>query len=188
MWCLSSEGSATPGAAAGTVLLGHFAGVEDSRARFAADLGESVAWGDERCRELMVLVRRVALERGLPEPDIPEPEPFVGEAPTELQLSGFGAAGFRGRMPSTRSASPSSATARAASYPACSSWAPTSCAPASRRSWWASARMPRSSPGRSPRVLSAERAEGGSTPQVFELLFEHAFEGPAVTRRWVLFL
>jgi hypothetical protein len=37
--------------------------------------------------------------RGLPPPEIPEPEPFHGEAPEEVNLSGFGAvvfaAGFR---------------------------------------------------------------------------------------------
>jgi putative flavoprotein involved in K+ transport len=35
-------------------------------------------------------------ERGLPRPEIPEPEPFNGEAPEELNLSGFGAVVFAG--------------------------------------------------------------------------------------------
>src|SRR5207244_5612435 len=40
---------------AGVTLLGHFLGAEDRKARFAQDLGDSVGWGDERCRQLMDL-------------------------------------------------------------------------------------------------------------------------------------
>jgi putative flavoprotein involved in K+ transport len=83
----------------GVTLLGRFLGAEGRRARFAADLGESVAWGDQRNAQIMALIRSVAAERGLPRPEIPEPEPFSAEAPQELDLSGFGgvvfAAGFR---------------------------------------------------------------------------------------------
>jgi putative flavoprotein involved in K+ transport len=83
----------------GVTLLGRFVGAEGRRARFAADLGESVAWGDERNAQLMALIRRVAAERGVPRPEVSEPEPFSAEAPTELDLRGFGAvvfaAGFR---------------------------------------------------------------------------------------------
>ena len=82
--------------AAGITLLGHFLGAEGRRARFAPDLGESVAWGDVRYRQLMDLIRTTATERGLPMPHIAEPEPFVGLAPQELDLSGFGAAVFAG--------------------------------------------------------------------------------------------
>jgi putative flavoprotein involved in K+ transport len=82
--------------AAGVTLLGHFLGAEGRRARFAPDLGESVAWGDERYRQLMGLVRKTAAERGLPMPDIAEPSPFDGRAPEELDLSGFGAVVFTG--------------------------------------------------------------------------------------------
>jgi putative flavoprotein involved in K+ transport len=77
-------------------LLGHFLGAEGQRARFAPDLGESVAWGDERNAQLMDLVRKLVAERNLPLPDIPEPEPFNGDAPEELNLSGFGAVVFAG--------------------------------------------------------------------------------------------
>ena len=80
----------------GVTLLGHFLGADGRRARFAPDLGESVAWGDERNAQLMDLVRKLVAERGLPLPDIPEPEPFDGEAPEELDLSGFGAVVFAG--------------------------------------------------------------------------------------------
>ena len=80
----------------GVSLLGHFLGADGRRARFAPDLGESVAWGDERNAQLMDLVRKLVAERGLPRPEIPEPEPFNGEAPEELNLSGFGAVVFAG--------------------------------------------------------------------------------------------
>ena len=83
----------------GVTLLGRFLGADGRRARFAPDLGESVAWGDERNAQLMDLVRKLVAERGLPRPEISEPEPFPGEAPEELNLSGFGAvifaSGFR---------------------------------------------------------------------------------------------
>jgi putative flavoprotein involved in K+ transport len=77
-------------------LLGHFLGADGRRARFAPDLGESVAWGDERNAQLMDLARKLVAERGLPSPEIPEPEPFSGEAPEELDLHGFGAVVFAG--------------------------------------------------------------------------------------------
>jgi putative flavoprotein involved in K+ transport len=80
----------------GVTLLGHFLGADGRRARFAPDLGESVAWGDERNAQLMDLVRKLVVERGLPSPEIPEPEPFSGEAPEELDLHGFGAVVFAG--------------------------------------------------------------------------------------------
>ncbi len=80
----------------GVTLLGHFLGADGRRARFAPDLGESVAWGDERNAQLMDLVRKLVAERGLPSPEIPKPEPFSGEAPEELDLHGFGAVVFAG--------------------------------------------------------------------------------------------
>jgi putative flavoprotein involved in K+ transport len=80
----------------GVTLLGHFLGAEGRRARFAPDLCESVAWGDERKEQLMDLVRKLVAERGLPRPEMPELEPFDGEAPEELDLSGFGAVLFAG--------------------------------------------------------------------------------------------
>ena len=81
---------------AGVTLLGRFTGVDGHTARFAPDLGESVAWGDERNAELMDSVREHAAEQGIPPPDIPEPEPFDGSAPDELDLRGFGAVIFAG--------------------------------------------------------------------------------------------
>ena len=83
----------------GVTLLGHFLGAEGRHARFAQDLGKSVAWGDERNAQPMGLVRELVAERGLPPPEIPEPQPFDAGAPDELNLNGFGgvifASGFR---------------------------------------------------------------------------------------------
>jgi putative flavoprotein involved in K+ transport len=78
----------------GITLLGHFLGADGYRARFAADLGESVAWGDQLNAKLMAMIRKVAADRGLPPPDIAAPEPFDPSAPEELDLSGFGAVVF----------------------------------------------------------------------------------------------
>jgi putative flavoprotein involved in K+ transport len=80
--------------AMGVTLLGHFVGAEGRRARFAPDLAEIVAWGDERHVQLMDLVRRTIAERGMAPIDIPPPEPFDGDAPEELDLTGFGAVVF----------------------------------------------------------------------------------------------
>jgi cation diffusion facilitator CzcD-associated flavoprotein CzcO len=80
----------------GVTLLGRLLGAEGRHARFAADLGESVAWGDQRNAKLMDAIRKLAAERGLPRPEIPEPEPFSAEAPERLDLSGFGAVVFAG--------------------------------------------------------------------------------------------
>jgi putative flavoprotein involved in K+ transport len=44
----------------------------------------------------MDLVRTLVVERGLPRPEIPEPEPFDADAPEELNLSAFGAVVFAG--------------------------------------------------------------------------------------------
>ena len=82
--------------AMGITLTGRFLGATDHRARFAPDLADSVAWGDERYRQLMGLVRKLVAERGLEPPDIPEPEAFDGQAPEEVSLDGFGAVVFTG--------------------------------------------------------------------------------------------
>jgi putative flavoprotein involved in K+ transport len=83
----------------GVTLLGHFLAADGHVARFARDLGDSVAWGDQRHAEIMRLVRGLAAERGLPEPEIADPEPFRDDAPEQLDLRRLGAvvftAGFR---------------------------------------------------------------------------------------------
>ena len=80
----------------GVSLLGRFVGAEGRKARFAPDLAESVAWADDRYSELADRIRKLVTERGLPAPQIPEPEPFDPKVPEELDLSGFGAVLFAG--------------------------------------------------------------------------------------------
>jgi putative flavoprotein involved in K+ transport len=80
----------------GVTLLGHFTGADGFHARFAGDLGESVAWGDAKHADFMNLVRRHVAEHGLPEPEIHDPGPFDGEAPEHVDLTGFGAVVFAG--------------------------------------------------------------------------------------------
>ena len=83
--------------AAGVTLLGHFVGVDGGRARFAPDLAESVAWGDDRYREFRHLVAGVVRERGLPDPQLPDPPPFDGDpAPESVELARLGAIVFTG--------------------------------------------------------------------------------------------
>jgi hypothetical protein len=74
---------------AGVTLTGHFLGASGHEARFAPDLGESVAWGDERYEQFAALVRKLAQDR-----DLDEPAPFDGQAPERLDLRGFGAVLF----------------------------------------------------------------------------------------------
>jgi putative flavoprotein involved in K+ transport len=78
----------------GVTLTGRFLGATGHEARFAADLAESVAWGDERYGQFARLVRDLVRERGLEEPDLAEPMPFEGEGPDRLDLRGFGAVIF----------------------------------------------------------------------------------------------
>ncbi len=80
--------------AMGVTLLGHFAGADGHRARFASDLVETVAWADARHEQLVGLIARVAAERGLPAPEIPAPEPFTAAPPEHIDLAGFGAVIF----------------------------------------------------------------------------------------------
>ncbi len=82
--------------AQGVLLTGRFLGAEGRRARFASDLAESVAWGDERYRQLVTLVCKLAAERGLEPPSLEDPEPFDAGAPAHLDLAGFGAVIFAG--------------------------------------------------------------------------------------------
>jgi len=80
----------------GVTLLGRFLGAEGREARFAPDLAESVAWGDERNARFVDRIRKVAADRGLQQPEIPSAEPFSADAPVQLDLRGFGAVLFTG--------------------------------------------------------------------------------------------
>ena len=82
--------------AMGVKLLGHLTGAEGRHAVFAPDLGESLAWGDERYQQFMGLVEKLVTERDLPRPQVPDPGPFDPTAPERLDLSGFGAVIFAG--------------------------------------------------------------------------------------------
>jgi putative flavoprotein involved in K+ transport len=82
--------------AQGVTLLGHFAGAEGHVARFAPDLGDAQAWGDDRYRKFRELVANTVSERGWSMPDMPDPEPFDGSAPETVDLSGIGAVLFTG--------------------------------------------------------------------------------------------
>jgi putative flavoprotein involved in K+ transport len=90
--------------ALGVVVTGRFVGANGKHARFAPDLAESVAWGDERHRQLLDLFRSTAAERGLDGPERLEPEPFDATAPETVGLSDFGVVIFAGGFrPSYRS-------------------------------------------------------------------------------------
>jgi putative flavoprotein involved in K+ transport len=80
----------------GVTLAGHFIGSPGRRARFAPDLGETVAWGDGRYEQFMNLVRNVIAEHGLDVAEPDPPAPFDPQAPEEVDLSGFGAVLFAG--------------------------------------------------------------------------------------------
>ncbi len=82
--------------AMGVTLVGRFLGAVGSEARFAPDLAASVAWGDDRYRDLRALFARTAAGVGVPPPDMPDPEPFDGLAPEDVSLAGFGAVVFTG--------------------------------------------------------------------------------------------
>jgi putative flavoprotein involved in K+ transport len=83
----------------GVTLLGHLLGAEGGKARFAPDLGETIAWADARNAKVMDGFRRAARRLGLPELDIPEAGPIDVDTPELVDLRGFGAVivagGFR---------------------------------------------------------------------------------------------
>jgi putative flavoprotein involved in K+ transport len=57
-------------------LTGRLLGSCGSTIRFAADLNESVAWGDARYEDICALLRQAALNRGTPPPELPKPQPL----------------------------------------------------------------------------------------------------------------
>jgi Pyridine nucleotide-disulphide oxidoreductase len=78
------------------VLAGHFLGSTRTHVRFAPDLADSVAWGDERYIQFTGLVREVVEKHGLDLPDLADAPPFEAEPPEELALSELGAVIFAG--------------------------------------------------------------------------------------------
>ena len=85
--------------AMGVHLLGHLARVEGQRAHFAADLADSVAFGDARYADIGKLLTEQLPTKGIAAPELPDPPPFHADPPLELDLTGFGvvifASGFR---------------------------------------------------------------------------------------------
>ena len=83
----------------GVNLLGHLTGVDEGRARFADDLGASVAFGDARWADLRQLLRTQLPARGVVVPELPEPAPFGYTAREAIDLREVGAVilttGFR---------------------------------------------------------------------------------------------
>jgi cation diffusion facilitator CzcD-associated flavoprotein CzcO len=83
----------------GATLAGRFSAVEEGRIRFADDLGDSVAWGDARYRDLRADVLALCQERGIPAPDLPDPDPFDPSAPDAVDVTDLGvvivSGGFR---------------------------------------------------------------------------------------------
>jgi putative flavoprotein involved in K+ transport len=82
--------------AMGVTLLGHFMGADGGDALFAADLHESVAWGDQRNAKVMDGFRTHASRAGVPWPDLPETGPLEAEPLERISLRGLGAVIFAG--------------------------------------------------------------------------------------------
>jgi putative flavoprotein involved in K+ transport len=83
----------------GVRLLGRLTALEGTRASFADDLAESVAFGDARYADIRKLLSDQLGARGIRAPEMPDPPPFVSEGQTELKLDGVGTviftSGFR---------------------------------------------------------------------------------------------
>lgn len=82
--------------ARGVTLTGHFAGREGTRIRFQDDLAASVAWGDDRYLELRGAFQALSQERGVPDPGMPDPEPFAAHPPDTVPIDALGAVIFAG--------------------------------------------------------------------------------------------
>jgi putative flavoprotein involved in K+ transport len=82
--------------AMGVTLVGRMIGVDDRTARFAPDLADSVAWGDEWYLMFKRLVMDTAKAHDLECPKVADPEPFDPSAPDELDLRSVGAVLFAG--------------------------------------------------------------------------------------------
>jgi putative flavoprotein involved in K+ transport len=82
--------------AQGIVLAGRFLGATDRQVRFAPDLDETVAWGDQRYNQFVGLVDDLVSKRGLDPPALNEPEPLEATAPRSLDLAEIGVVIFAG--------------------------------------------------------------------------------------------
>ncbi|HEX6331460.1 MAG TPA: NAD(P)/FAD-dependent oxidoreductase [Actinomycetota bacterium] len=82
--------------ARGVTVVGRFIGCDDSRIGFADDLAETVAWSDARYLDFRELVSKLCAERGIEDPTLPDPDPFVADAPDSIPTDGLGAVIFAG--------------------------------------------------------------------------------------------
>lgn len=80
----------------GATLAGRFAGYHDGHIRFADDLGASISWSDDRYREFVDMARELCAARGIPDPGLPDPEPFDPTAPDAIDVARLGAVVFSG--------------------------------------------------------------------------------------------
>jgi putative flavoprotein involved in K+ transport len=80
--------------AMGVRLLGHLEALEGHRARFAPDLADSVAFGDQRYADMCAALREQLPAAGFDVPELPAPQPFVVDPPLEIDLDGVGAVIF----------------------------------------------------------------------------------------------
>jgi putative flavoprotein involved in K+ transport len=78
----------------GVRLTGRLLGAGERTVRFAADLDESVAWGDARYADICNLLVEAALNRGAPPPELPAPEPLRADPPDEIRVRDLGAVVF----------------------------------------------------------------------------------------------
>jgi putative flavoprotein involved in K+ transport len=76
--------------AMGVQLMGHLAAVDGHRAYFAADLADSVKFGDARYADLKHLLTEQLPAKGMIPPELPDPPAFHADPPTELDLRGVG--------------------------------------------------------------------------------------------------
>jgi putative flavoprotein involved in K+ transport len=80
----------------GATLAGRFDGCDGARIRFADDLAASIAWGDDRYREFVHMASELCAARGMPDPALPEPEPFEAVSPASIDVGSLGAVVFSG--------------------------------------------------------------------------------------------
>jgi putative flavoprotein involved in K+ transport len=80
----------------GVTLTGRFAAVEDGRISFASDLADSLAWGDARYEQLRSAFSELASRRGMPAPDMADPEPANVDMPASIDLTDIGSVLFTG--------------------------------------------------------------------------------------------
>ena len=78
----------------GVTLTGHLLGAGERTIRFAADLDESVAWGDARYADVCNLLGQAAINRGARPPELAAPEPMRADPPDEIRVRDLGAVVF----------------------------------------------------------------------------------------------